>query len=128
MTGSVGVTGSVGRTGSVGVTGSVGTGSVGTGPVDAAFRAIDSIVKVPNTLVEYAVHAVTAGIDALGEVTVRISPVDDKRTFGGYGAEPDIVVASIKAYMAAINRMLAALGYGDVKPEGDAATVGISGD
>lgn len=102
--------------------------AVGTGPVDAAFRAIDSIVKVPNTLVEYAVHAVTAGIDALGEVTVRISSVDDKRTFGGYGAEPDIVVASIKAYMAAINRMLAALGYGDVKPEGDAATVGISGD
>lgn len=104
--------------------------SVGTGPVDAAYQAIDSIVKMPNTLLEYAVHAVTEGIDALGEVTVRISPSDpnDKRTFGGYGAEPDIVVASIKAYMAALNRMLAALGYGDVKPEGESATVGISGD
>jgi 2-isopropylmalate synthase len=74
------------------------------------------------------VHAVTEGIDALGEVTVRISPIDDPRTFGGYAAEPDIIVASMKAYMAALNRMLAALGYGDVKPEGGAATVGISGD
>ncbi len=101
--------------------------AVGTGPVDAAYRAVDAIVKAPNTLLEYAVHAVTEGIDALGEVTVRISPQGDQRTFGGYGAEPDIVVASIKAYMAALNRMLAALGYGDVKPEGDAATVGISG-
>jgi 2-isopropylmalate synthase len=56
---------------------------------------------------------------------VRISPKDDRRTFGGHGAEPDIIVASIKAYMAALNRMLAALGYGETKPEGEAATVGI---
>jgi 2-isopropylmalate synthase len=65
------------------------------------------------------VHAVTEGIDAQGEVTVRIeeSPppeglgeetlVDARRTFGGYGADTDIIVASAKAYLAAINKMLA---------------------
>jgi len=42
---------------------------VGTGPVDAAFKAIDTIVKAPNSLQEFVVHAVTEGIDALGEVT-----------------------------------------------------------
>jgi 2-isopropylmalate synthase len=46
--------------------------SVGTGPVDAAYRAIDGIVGCPNMLQEFVVHAVTEGIDALGEVTVRI--------------------------------------------------------
>ncbi len=102
--------------------------AVGTGPVDAAYRAVDAIVRAPNTLIEYSVHAVTEGIDALGEVTVRISPAGDTRTFGGYGAEPDIVVASIKAYMAALNRMLVSLGHGDLKPEGEAAAVGIRGD
>jgi 2-isopropylmalate synthase len=96
--------------------------------VDAAYRAVDAIVQAPNTLIEYSVHAVTEGIDALGEVTVRISPAGDTRTFGGYGAEPDIVVASIKAYMAALNRMLVSLGHGDLKPEGEAAAVGIRGD
>lgn len=101
--------------------------AVGVGPVDAGYRAVDAVVKMPNTLVEYSVHAVTEGINALGEVTVRISPKDDTRTFGGHGAEPDIVVASIKAYIASLNRMLAALGYGEQKPEGDAATVGIRG-
>jgi 2-isopropylmalate synthase len=101
--------------------------AVGVGPVDAGYRAVDAVVNVPNTLIEYAVHAVTEGINALGEVTVRISPKDDPRTFGGHGAEPDIIVASIKAYMAALNRMLAALGYGETQPEGAAATVGIRG-
>lgn len=99
--------------------------AVGTGPVDASYRAIDAVVNMPNTLIEYSVHSVTEGIEALGEVTVRISPNDDARTFGGYGADSDIVVASVKAYIAALNRMLAALGYGDIKPEGDAATIHV---
>jgi 2-isopropylmalate synthase len=99
--------------------------AVGVGPVDAAYRAVDAVVKAPNTLIEYSVHSVTEGINALGEVTVRISPENDGRSFGGYGADGDIIVASVKAYLAALNRMLAALGYGDVEPEGDAATVGI---
>lgn len=97
--------------------------AVGTGPVDASYKAIDAIIKAPNTLVEYSVHSVTAGIDALGEVTVRIQHPDTGRSFGGYGADSDIVVASVKAYLAAVNRMLALLGLDGVPPEGDAATV-----
>jgi 2-isopropylmalate synthase len=101
--------------------------SVGTGPVDAAYRAINAIVNCPNMLQEFVVHAVTEGIDALGEVTVRIqgenpaafeSGEDDHRpfTFGGYGADSDIVVASAKAYLSALNKMLVASGqYGPVE-------------
>ena len=99
--------------------------SVGAGPVDAAYKAIDEIVRFPITLLEFVVHAVTEGIDALGEVTVRIrgedSPpvidaqqeMEQPRTFGGYGADSDIVVASVKAYLSALNKMLVASGqYG----------------
>jgi 2-isopropylmalate synthase len=105
--------------------------AVGVGPVDAAYRAVDAVVKAPNTLIEYSVHSVTEGINALGEVTVRISPNESEdthgsRSFGGYGADPDIIVASVKAYLAALNRMLVAMGYGDVQPEGDAATLGLA--
>jgi 2-isopropylmalate synthase len=96
--------------------------AVGTGPVDAVFKAIDQIIKVKNTLLEYNVHAVTKGIDALGEVTVRVqaensnystrtSPQTDSarfRTFGGYGADTDIIVASAKAYLSALNKLLMA--------------------
>jgi 2-isopropylmalate synthase len=102
--------------------------SIGTGPVDATYKAIDSIVQVPNVLQEFVVHAVTEGIDALGEVTVRIqgeqaslmldaqSELDQPRTFGGYGADTDIVVASAKAYLSALNKMLVASGqYGPVE-------------
>lgn len=105
--------------------------AVGVGPVDASYRAVDAIVQAPNTLLEYSVHSVTEGIDALGEVTVRISPAEDQhipgaRTFGGYGADSDVIVASVKAYIAALNRMLVALGHGDVQPEGEAATIGMT--
>jgi 2-isopropylmalate synthase len=99
--------------------------SIGAGPVDAAYKAIDAIVRFPITLLEFVVHAVTEGIDALGEVTVRIrgedSPpifdaqqeMEQPRTFGGYGADTDIVVASVKAYLSALNKMLVASGqYG----------------
>jgi len=103
--------------------------SVGSGPVDAAYLAIDSIVQAPNTLLEFVVHAVTEGIDAIGEVTVRIqsyeaktirdaqSEIEQPRTYGGYGADTDIVVASAKAYLAALNKLLAATGqYDDTGP------------
>jgi len=100
--------------------------AVGVGPVDACFRAVDAIVKAPSMLIEYSVHSVTEGIDALGEVTVRIGAPNSTRSFGGYGAHSDVIVASVKAYMAALNRMLAMQGYGDVKPEGDASTVGLT--
>ncbi|MCQ3931959.1 MAG: 2-isopropylmalate synthase [Chloroflexi bacterium] len=105
---------------------------VGTGPVDACYRAIDAVVQLKNVLIEYSVHSVTEGIDALGEVTVRISPVQngdpEARTFGGYGADSDIIVASAKAYMAALNRMIAVLGTGDIPAEGVVAAVSVSGD
>lgn len=100
--------------------------AVGTGPVDAAYRSIDAIVQVPNTLVEYSVHSVTEGINALGEVTVRIESTDSKRSFGGYGADTDIIVSSVKAYMAALNRMIAGMGHGDVQPEGDSSTINVT--
>jgi 2-isopropylmalate synthase len=99
--------------------------AVGTGPVDAAYKAIDTITQASNTLQEFSVRAVTEGIDALGEVTVRIQgrngqssldaqkEVDQPRTFGGHGADTDIIVASVKAYLAAVNKMLVATGkYG----------------
>ena len=102
--------------------------SIGTGPVDATYKAIDAIVQAPNTLQEFVVHAVTEGIDALGEVTVRIqgeqaallmnaqSELGQPRTFGGYGSDTDIVVASAKAYLSALNKMLVATGrYGPVE-------------
>jgi 2-isopropylmalate synthase len=87
---------------------------VGTGPVDAAYRAIDEIVQAPNTLVEYRVHSVTEGIEALGEVTVRIKSesVDAGRMFSGYGADTDVIAASAQAYVAALNRLLEAQGKG----------------
>lgn len=97
--------------------------AVGTGPVDASYKAIDGIVQVPSVLVEYSVHSVTEGIDALGEVTVRIE--SNGKTFGGYGADNDVVVASAKAYLGAVNRMLVVMGHGDQMPEGHAATVTV---
>ncbi|MCY3581893.1 MAG: 2-isopropylmalate synthase, partial [Chloroflexi bacterium] len=100
--------------------------AVGTGPVDASYRAVDAIIQAPCTLLEFNVNSVTEGIDALGEVTVRIAPTGGSRTFGGYGAHSDIVVSSVKAYVAALNRMIASLGSADVAPEGDIAVVGLS--
>lgn len=101
--------------------------SIGTGPIDATFQAIDQIIQVPNTLVEYRVAAITEGIDALGEVTVRIRrDANGRRTFGGHGADTDIIVASAKAYLAALNKMLAYTGYGDREPEGESATVRVA--
>lgn len=100
--------------------------AVGVGPVDACFKALDAVIQRPNTLIEYSVHSVTEGINALGEVTVRIAIPDGSRSFGGYGADKDVIVASVKAYLAALNRMMAATGYGEHQPEGDAATVGMS--
>jgi 2-isopropylmalate synthase len=97
--------------------------AVGAGPVDACYKAIDLVVQMPNTLTEYSVHSVTEGIDALGEVTVRITSPDGARSFGGYGADNDIIVSSVKAYLAALNRMVAGMGAGRVQPEGEAATV-----
>jgi len=80
--------------------------ALGTGPVDAVYQAINRLVKVPNTLTEFSVKAITEGIDAIGEVTIRIE--SEGRSYIGRGAATDIIVASAKAYMNALNRLLAA--------------------
>jgi 2-isopropylmalate synthase len=80
--------------------------ALGTGPVDAIYKAINRIVNVPNKLTEYTVNSVTEGIDAMGEVLIRIE--SNGITFTGRGADTDIIVASAKAYMNALNRLLAA--------------------
>jgi 2-isopropylmalate synthase len=80
--------------------------ALGTGPVDAVYKAINRIVNVPNQLTEFTVKSVTEGIDAIGEVLVRIE--SEGITYTGRGADTDIIVASAKAYMNALNRLLAA--------------------
>lgn len=94
--------------------------AIGTGPVDATYKAINGIVNVPCELLEFNVHAITEGIDALGEVTVRIqgknghtmmdaqSEMEHPRVYGGHGADTDIIVASAKAYINALNKLVIA--------------------
>ena len=92
-------------TATVGVEGSKGrveAAACGDGPVDAAFNAIDQITGLPGTLAEYKLNAVTGGKDALGEVVVKVEVGDLK--VAGRGESTDIVEASVKAYMNAINK------------------------
>jgi len=78
--------------------------SLGTGPVDAVYKAINRLVGVSNTLTEFSVKSVTEGIDAIGEVMIRIE--SEGITYTGRGADTDIIVASAKAYINALNRLL----------------------
>lgn len=80
----------------------------GAGPVDAVYKAIEKLTKVSPKLVDYSIQAITGGTDALGEVTVRISEAN--KFFIGHGADTDIIVASAKAFLSAINRLLHARG------------------
>jgi 2-isopropylmalate synthase len=82
--------------------------ALGTGPVDAVCKAINRLVGVPNVLTEFTVKSVTEGIDAIGEVLIRLE--SEGVTYTGRGADTDIIVASAKAYMNALNRLLAARG------------------
>ncbi|WP_448574340.1 2-isopropylmalate synthase [Trichothermofontia sp.] len=77
--------------------------AIGTGPVDAVYRAINRVVNVQNELIEFTVQSVTAGIDAIGEVTIRLRQGD--RVFSGHAANTDIIVASAHAYINALNRL-----------------------
>ena len=79
--------------------------ATGTGPVDAAYKAVDQVVAVHGDLSEFSVKAITRGIDAIGEVTVRIT-AEDGKIYTGRGADNDIIVSSAKAYVNAINRMI----------------------
>ncbi|HEX5338112.1 MAG TPA: alpha-isopropylmalate synthase regulatory domain-containing protein, partial [Gallionella sp.] len=75
----------------------------GGGPVDAAFKAIEKIVHSGTELQLYSVNNITSGTDAQGEVTVRLAK--GGRIVNGQGADTDIVVASAKAYLNALNRL-----------------------
>jgi 2-isopropylmalate synthase len=92
--------------------------AVGTGPVDAAYKAVDTIVKAPVTLLEYSMNAVTEGIDALAHTRVQIRALDPltvtnpqtgsqvPRSYSGTGASVDVVISSARAYISALNKML----------------------
>ena len=98
--------------------------AVGTGPVDAAYKAIDGLCRVKVDLVEYTVNAVVEGIESLAQTRVSIRAKSDQtmpgammkanvqtgnveaRTFMATGADSDIVVSSARAYVAALNRMI----------------------
>lgn len=87
--------------------------AIGSGPVDAVYKAIDSIVTGDHALQEFVVQAVTEGIDAVGEVSVRLVRTatgadGPRRIFSGHGVHTDIIVASAKAYLNALNKMLQA--------------------
>jgi len=75
----------------------------GDGPVDAAFKAINSLVDPNGKLLLYSVNAITSGTDAQGEVTVRLQ--DGERIVNGQGSDTDIVVASAMALIAALNKL-----------------------
>ena len=94
--------------------------ALGTGPVDAVYQAINRIIGVTNRLTEFSINAVTEGLDAVAEATIRIQPENEGdytvnpqtnrpiyRTYSGHGASTDIVVASARGYLSALNKMLA---------------------
>jgi 2-isopropylmalate synthase len=76
---------------------------MGDGPVDAAFKTIAKITKTKSTLLKYSVDAITGGTDAQGVVTVRLA--EDAREIVGRGAHNDIIMASVLAYINALNRL-----------------------
>ncbi|MFQ6067095.1 MAG: alpha-isopropylmalate synthase regulatory domain-containing protein, partial [bacterium] len=76
----------------------------GDGPIDAAYKAIDRITGLKLTLADYSLRAVTGGKDALGEVMVKVEEKGNLVT--GRGVSTDIIEASAKAYINAINRLI----------------------
>jgi len=79
-------------------------GAEGSGPVDAAFKAIDSLLESRVQLLLYSVNNITSGTDSQGEVTVRLEK--GGRIVNGHGADTDIVIASAKAYLNALDKLV----------------------
>jgi len=79
------------------------TAQIGTGPIDAAFRAVSVLTDTRSRLLKFQVRSITGGTDALGEVTVRLE--EDGLIVTGQGADPDIITASVRAYLNALNRL-----------------------
>ncbi len=119
----------------------------GTGPVDAVYQAINRIIQRPNELIEFSINAITEGLDAVAEVTVRIREQgapgrlsessstmtsltgrrQAQQIFSGYGVNTDTIIAAAQAYMAALNKMLAAR-QERIKAEAMAYSAGYSGE
>jgi 2-isopropylmalate synthase len=81
----------------------VASESSGNGPVDAVLKAIEAKASSQAEMTLYSVNAISGGTEAQGEVTVRLTKAG--RIVNGVGADPDIVVASAKAYIAALNKL-----------------------
>jgi len=77
----------------------------GSGPVDAIYKTIDKITGIKCKLVQYSINAVTSGKDALGEVTVKVTNAD-KKVYTGRGVSTDVLEASARAYINAVNKMI----------------------
>ncbi|MCX5666085.1 MAG: 2-isopropylmalate synthase [Candidatus Omnitrophica bacterium] len=82
----------------------VESSSSGDGPVDACYKAIDKVIKIGGKLLDYQIKSVTSGKDALGEVSIKIGSKGS--VVSGRGASTDIIEASIKAYVNAVNKLL----------------------
>ncbi len=91
--------------------------ALGTGPVDAVCEALNKLAKVPNELIEFSVKSVTEGIDALGEVTIRIRR--DSKIYSGHSADTDVVVAAANAYVNALNRLIFSEKKNSIHPQLD---------
>ena len=97
------------------------TAAIGTGPVDAVCRALNALAGEPNELVEFSVKSVTEGIDAMGEVTIRLRR--DGQLYSGHSADTDVVVAAAQAFVNALNRLVAGQHHQPIHPQRDAAEV-----
>jgi 2-isopropylmalate synthase len=91
----------------------------GDGPVDAAYRTIATLTATKSRLVSYVVKGITGGTDALGEVTVTVE--EDGRSATGHGADTDIILASVRAYLSALNKLAARA----ARPGGTEPRVGL---
>jgi 2-isopropylmalate synthase len=89
--------------------------SIGTGPVDAVCQALNRLAQVPNELVEFSVKSVTEGIDAMGDVTIRLR--HQGVLYSGHAADTDIVVAAAQAFVNALNRLIAGTAVQPLHPQ-----------
>ena len=87
--------------------------ATGNGPVDAVCKAVSRATSTSAKLVDFNVHSVTEGLDSIGEVVIRVE--QEGRVYTGRGASTDIIVASAKAYLSALNRLIAQEGIGAVR-------------
>jgi 2-isopropylmalate synthase len=95
--------------------------AIGTGPVDAVCRALNALAEEPNELVEFSVKSVTEGIDAMGEVTIRLRR--EGQLFSGHSADTDVVVAAAQAFVNALNRLVAGASRAAIHPQRDHAVL-----